>query len=383
MNLTIKTLSGLEEVLAAELDALGAEEIYIGRRVVVCEGDRRLMYRICYECRTALRVLQPIASFKTKHENHFYRKTQEIDWPEQFDLEDTFAIDAVTQSKYLNHSRYLALKTKDAIVDQFRVRHDGRRPSIDVRQPKLRLNVHIAPDNVCTISRDASGGSLHRRGYRSESVEAPLNEVLAAGMLLLAEYDGSQPLYDPMCGSGTLPIEAAMIARNLPVQGNRREPFGFETWNDFDADLWEEVQLAARLNAREQAQPIFGSDRDFAAYRASQYNADAAGVGESVSFFRQRFEKASPPTEEPGLVVMNPPYDERLKSDEILAEYKMYGDVLKQNFTGWTAWIISGNFTALKRIGLGAAKKIPLLNGKIECKFQKYELYRGSRRDET
>ena len=383
MDLTIKTLSGLEEVLAAELDRLGAEDIYIGRRVVVCRGDQRLMYRICYECRTALRVLQPIASFKTKHENHFYKKAQEIDWPAQFDLDDTFAVDAVTQSKYLNHSRYLALKTKDAIVDQFRVRYDGRRPSIDVRRPKLRLNVHIAPDNVCTISRDASGSSLHRRGYRTESVEAPLNEALAAGMLLLAGYDGSQPLYDPMCGSGTLPIEAAMIARNIPVQQHRADPFGFETWKDFDAELWEEVRLAAKHQTETQPQPIFGSDRDFAAYRAAQYNAEAAGVADSVKFFRQKFEKASPPTEEPGLLVMNPPYDERLKSEEIMADYKQYGDVLKQNFSGWTAWILSGNFAALKRIGLGASKKIPLLNGKIECKFQKYELYRGSRRDEN
>ena len=382
MNLTIKTLAGLEEVLAAELTELGLENVEAGARVVTGTGDQATLYRINYESRLALRVLVQIAQFKTKHENHFYKKVSELDWMEQFRLDQTFAIDAVTQSKYLRHSRYLALKCKDAIVDQFRARNNEQRPSVDVRQPDLRLNVHLANDNVCTIARDASGSSLHRRGYRSDSVEAPLNEVLAAGMLALAGYTGERPFLDPMCGSGTLPIEAAMIATRTAPQRGRRDRFGFETWDDFDADLWARTQRDAHAQERPAPQPIHGSDRDFAAYRAAQRNAAGAGVGQYVELRRAKFEKLQPPTESPGLLVMNPPYDERLKSDEILAEYKEYGDVLKQNFSGWTAWIISGNQSALKRIGLGAAEKITLKNGGIDCSFRRFELYEGSRRGE-
>ena len=381
MNLTIKTLAGLEHVLAAELTELGLENVEAGARVVTGTGDRAVLYRINYESRLALRVLVQIAQFKTKHENHFYKKVSELDWMAQFRLDQTFAIDAVTQSKYLRHSRYLALKCKDAIVDQFRARNNEQRPSVDVRQPDLRLNVHLGNDNVCTIARDASGSSLHRRGYRSDSVEAPLNEVLAAGMLALAGYTGERPFLDPMCGSGTLPIEAAIIASRTAPQKGRRDRFGFESWDDFDADLWERTKRDAHERERPAPQPIHGSDRDFAAYRAAQRNAAGAGVGQYVELRRAKFEKVQPPTETPGLLVMNPLYDERLKSDEILEEYKQYGDLLKQNFPGWTAWIISGNQAALRRIGLGAAEKVQLKNGGIDCSYRRFDLYEGSRRE--
>ena len=381
-QLTVKTLAGLENVLAEELARLGADNIEVGPRNVQCTGDLATIYRINYQSRVAVRVLLPFVQFKTKHENHFYKKISEIDWMEHFGLDETFAIDAVTQSKYLRHSKYLALKCKDAIVDQFRARNNGFRPSVDVRNPNLRLNVHLGHDNVCTISKDSSGSSLHRRGYRTDTVLAPLNEILAAGLLKLADYTGERPFLDPMCGSGTLPIEAAMIARNVAPQKNRRDPFAFQKWSNYDADLWERTKRYAHDEERPAPQPIFGADRDFEAYRAAQRNAAAAGVGDSIQLSRKKFERNQPETETPGLIVMNPPYDERLKSEEILQEYRQYGDVLKQNFTGWTAWIFSGNFAAMKQIGLGASKKIPLRNAAIECKFQRYELYSGSRRGE-
>lgn len=379
MELTIKTLSGLEQVLARELEELGATNINPGGRVVHCEGDQRLLYRANLELRTALRILVPIAQFRVYDEHHLYKHVRrKIPWADYMDVTDTLAIDAVTKSNTFGHSKYVALKTKDAIVDEFRRLTDDR-PNVDTRRPTLRINVHIN-DLDCTVSLDASGDSLHYRGYRKEAVEAPLNEVLAAGLLLIAGYDGSQPLLDPMCGSGTIPIEAAMIASNK-APGSVRDDFGFLRWKDFDADLWQDVQEKARAREREPAHPVFAFDQDFKAVRMSQRNAMQAGVDTLIQFQRHKFEKLKDkhkPADQ-GLLVMNPPYDERLTEQDIEKFYQMIGDQFKQVFPGWTGWVISSNVPALKSLGLRASERKTVFNGALECKYLKFELYEGSK----
>jgi len=379
VDLTIKTLSGLEPVLAQELEALGAGDIKPGGRVVTCTGDQRLVYRACLELRTALRVLIPIARFRVYDEHHLYKNIRrKIPWAEYMDVTDTLAVDAVTKSDEFRHSKFVALKTKDAIVDEFR-RLTEDRPNVDTRRPTLRINVHIN-DLDCTVSLDASGDSLHQRGYRKEKVAAPLNEVLAAGMLLIAGYDGSQSFLDPMSGSGTLPIEAALIAaRKAP--GSIRDDFGFFRWKDFDADLWQEVLAAAKKQERIPPLPIHGYDSDFKAVRMGQRNAMNAGVDEYIAFERQKFEKIKSKPFEEGLMIMNPPYDERLEETNIERFYSMIGDQLKQVFPGFTAWIISSNIPAMKSVGLRASKRKTLFNGALECKYMRFDLYEGSKKE--
>jgi len=294
------------------------------------------------------------------------------------DVTDTLAVDAVTKSDEFRHSKFVALKTKDAIVDEFR-RLTEDRPNVDTRRPTLRINVHIN-DLDCTVSLDASGDSLHQRGYRKEKVAAPLNEVLAAGMLLIAGYDGSQSFLDPMSGSGTLPIEAALIAaRKAP--GSIRDDFGFFRWKDFDADLWQEVLAAAKKQERIPPLPIHGYDSDFKAVRMGQRNAMNAGVDEYIAFERQKFEKIKSKPFEEGLMIMNPPYDERLEETNIERFYSMIGDQLKQVFPGFTAWIISSNIPAMKSVGLRASKRKTLFNGALECKYMRFDLYEGSKKE--
>ncbi|MEM8525213.1 MAG: THUMP domain-containing protein [Bacteroidota bacterium] len=378
MQILAKTFYGLEQVLADELTVLGAKNIEILHRAVRFEGNQKLLYRTNFESRMALRFLIPIRTFKTKHENHFYKRIQEIDWQKYLDLKTTFAIDGVTHSKYMKHSKYLALKCKDAIVDQLRHRFDGQRPYINTKNPDLRINVHLSKDNLCTVSFDSSGSSLHKRGYRVASVEAPINEALAAGMIVLSGWKGDTAFVDPMCGSGTLPIEAALIARNIPPQWQRKE-FGFQKWRDFNADLWKEVKENALSKIRESDVPILGFDQDFNAFQAASKNVAQANLKEVVKITWKKMEKVEHDLEE-GVLVTNPPYDERLAEDNIAALYGGIGDQLKQKFTGFDAWIISSNRQALKHIGLRASKKIVLFNGPLECRFQHYELYRGTRK---
>lgn len=377
MQLLAKTMLGLEQVLAQELQELGATNILPLQRAVQFEGDQKLLYRANLELRTALRILKPFHSFKTKHENHLYKKLREIDWETYLGVDDTLAIDAVTTSKYLTHSKYLSLKTKDAIVDQFREKYE-RRPSIDLKRPTVRLNIHINSDNVCTLSLDSSGESLHKRGYRVDAVEAPINEVLAAGMILLSGWQKDCIFLDPMCGSGTIPIEAAYYAYNIPPQ-LYRDYFGFKKWKDFDADLWETVLREAKERIQNFTFPIFGFDSDFQALKISSQNVLAAHLEGKVEIDLQKFEKLEPPAEK-GFMIMNPPYDERLPVSDTEAFYKKIGDTLKQNFAGYTAWIISSNLDALKNIGLRPSRKMTLFNGPLECKFQKYDLYKGSKK---
>ncbi|MEN0045525.1 MAG: THUMP domain-containing protein [Bacteroidota bacterium] len=378
MQILAKTFHGLESVLAEELTALGAQKVEKLHRAVQFQGDKKLLYRANLEIRTALRFLVPIRSFKTKHENHLYKKMQEIDWSKYLNLKTTFAINSVTSSRYLRHSKYLALKTKDAIVDQLRHHFDGQRPYIDTKNPDLLINVHLSKDNLCTVSFDSSGGSLHKRGYRVESVEAPINEVLGAGMILLSNWDKKSAFIDPMCGSGTLAIEAALIAKEIPPQWLHKS-FGFQKWRDFDARLWKEVKENALSKIRDINFSILGFDQDFNAFQAASKNIAQANLKDTVKVTWKKLEKLEHDLDN-GILVMNPPYDERLSDDGIAALYRNIGDQLKQKFTGFDAWIISSNRQALKSIGLRTSKKIVLFNGPLECRFQHYELYRGTRR---
>lgn len=380
MQIVAKTFFGLEALLAEEIRAIGGENIVPLKRAVAYEGDQKVLYRSNYELRTALRILKPFHSFKTKHENHLYKKLCELDWPSYFSLDQTFAINAVTTSKYMDHSHYLALKTKDAIVDTFRLSHKGQRPSIDLDNPDVRLNVHLGYDNVCTLSWDSSGESLHKRGYRVQALEAPINEVLAAGMVLLAKWDKERPLVDPMCGSGTILIEAASYACQLPPQ-RLRQQFGFMKWKDYDKTLWKSVRQAADAQAIDTCPPILGYDKDFKAVKACSMNILAASLEDHIEINRIAIEKLDevPPD---GVIICNPPYDERLAMEDIYQFYNDVGHILKHRFVGYDAWLISSNVRALKQLGLKPSSKQVLFNGALECLYNCYELYKGSRKIE-
>jgi len=378
LQLIAKTFYGLEEILAKEIENLGGQNIQLAKRAILYEGDQQVLYRSCYELRTALRILKPFHQFKTKHENHLYKKIKEVDWVSKFRLDQTFAINAVTNSKYLTHSKYVALKAKDAIVDSFREVYDRQRPSIDLKNPNFRLNLHIGRDNVCTLAWDASGASLHKRGYRVQSVLAPINEVLAAGMVLLSGWQKDRPLVDPMCGSGTIPIEAALMACNIPPQ-RQRQQFGLMQWEDFDASLWQQVQQAATAQIQKNPTTILGYDKEFDALQAATKNIIAADLTEEITIERTPFETLKNPPKG-GIIITNPPYDERLEEEDIFAFYKDMGHVLKHQFEGYDAWMISSNIKAMKKLGLRPSTKKKLYNGALECQFNCYELYKGSRK---
>ncbi len=371
-----KTLAGLEPVLADELRALGASGIRELKRAVAFDGDTRLLYRANYELRTALRILMPIHSFPAYNERNYYEAVREIEWSEFMRVDDTLAIDAVTQGEVFRHSHYVGLLTKDAIVDQFRDRY-GRRPNVNTAAPTLRVNVHVQGTR-CDISLDASGDSLHRRGYRRDTVEAPLNEVLAAGMILHSGWSGKGDFADPMCGSGTLAVEAAFLATATPPQ-QKRESFGFFRWPDFNRKLWEQVKKEADAKIQPFEFQIIASDKDPRARNATAINLMSAGLENAVRVEKMPFEKLLPPSEF-GTLITNPPYDERLKMEDIAAFYKNIGDRLKQTWSGWDAWLISSNRDALKSVGLRPSKKITLFNGALECSFQKFELYEGTKK---
>ncbi len=370
-------MAGLEPLLAEELNALGARQVNPLARAVEFEGDKRLMYRANLELRTALRILKPIESFRARNEDQLYRMIQKIDWSQYMKVQDTLAIDAVTNSKFFTHSQYVALKSKDAIVDQFR-KSTGRRPNVKLHAPSLRINIYLNHDE-CAVALDSSGDSLHKRGYRVDSLEAPINEVLAAGMVLLTGWQRDCAFVDPMCGSGTILFEAATLAHHMAPQ-LQRDYFGFKQWPDFEEGLWEEVLAEAKKKVTGFEYGLYGFDKDFKAVRIAQHNAEAAGLQDKVQIARRPFERLEAPAEE-GLIVMNPPYDERLVKKDIESFYEMIGDRLKQAFTGYEAWILSANKSALKRVGLRPSQKMQLYNGSLECKYQKYELYAGSRKN--
>jgi putative N6-adenine-specific DNA methylase len=377
-NIIVTTLSGLEEVLAEELRALDMEFVKVGNRAVSCSGNMRQLYEANLWCRTAIRILKPIRQFKARDEKSLYEQVQKTDWTELMDLSMTFAIDAVVSHSTFEHSLYVSQLTKDAIVDQFRAK-TGERPSVDRIRPDVRLNLHMH-DNVVTLSLDSSGDSLHRRGYRLQTNVAPLNEVLAAGIIALSGWDKKSPFIDPMCGSGTFLIEAALMAQNMAPGLFRRDPFGFEKWKDYNEQLFELVWNTAEAKAKSAPQAqIIGYDLDEDYVEAARNNIENAGLESIIRVEQANFFETHAP-EGHGVVVMNPPYNERIQSDDINLLYKQIGDTLKQSYQGYDAFVFTGNLEAAKNVGLRTSRRVPLYNGSIECRLLKYELYRGSRR---
>ena len=367
-----KTFQGLEEVLAAELTALGADNIQMGRRMVSFTGDKEMLYRTNFCLRTALRILKPIKHFTATDADAVYEAVKDIRWEDYLDPAKTFAVDATVFSEEFRHSKFVSYRVKDAIADYFREK-TGKRPSVSITKPDVLLNIHIAQTD-CTLSLDSSGESLHRRGYRQEAVEAPLNEVLAAGMILLTGWQGECDLIDPMCGSGTIPIEAALIARNI-APGVFRQGYAFENWPDFDADLLERI-YNDDSQEREFEHKIYGYDNSIKANAIAQRNVKAAGVGRDIVLKVQPFQQFEQPQEKT-LIITNPPYGERISSTDLLGLYQMIGERLKHAFTGNTAWILSYRDECFDQIGLKASVRIPLQNGGLDCEFRKYELFDG------
>lgn len=376
MEYIAKTMAGLESVLAEELLALGAQDVQPAKRAVQFTGDLQLMYRANFELRTALRILQPIADFTANDDKSLYHRISEIDWSAYFGLDDTFAIDAVVNSPVFRHSQYVALNTKDAIADQFRRLH-GQRPSVDTRQPNVRIHIHVF-ENRFNLALDSSGESLHRRGYRADALEAPLNEVLAAGLIALSGWQADCTFLDPMCGSGTILMEAALLANKIPPQW-RRSTFGFTGWKNFDPELWAAVKAEAMAKRKTFHLPIMGYDRDPRAINRTTQNAKAAGLSNKISVHRTSFELLEPPPP-PGIVIMNPPYDERLGVTDVEELYEMIGSRFKHAFAGYQAWLISSNMPALKKIGLRPSRKYTVFNGPLECRYLGFDLYEGSKK---
>ena len=367
-----KTFQGLEEILAEELTTLGANDIQIGRRMVSFTGDKRMMYKANFCLRTAIRILKPIKNFTAKDADEVYNQIQAIPWEEYLDVNKTFAIDAVVFSEEFRHSKFVSYKVKDAIVDYFREK-TGKRPSVRINNPDVLLNIHIA-QTTCTLSLDSSGESLHRRGYRQEQVEAPLNEVLAAGMVLMTGWRGECDLIDPMCGSGTIPIEAALIARNI-APGVFRKGFAFEKWVDFDSEMFDEI-YNDDSQEREFTHKIYGYDNSPKANEIATHNIKAAGVSKDVTLKLQPFQQFEQPQEK-SIIVMNPPYGERISTNDLLGLYQMIGERLKHAFVGNEAWVLSYREECFDQIGLKPSKKVPLFNGALECEFRKYEIFDG------
>ena len=371
-ELVAKTFQGLEEVLAKELTELGASDIEIGNRMVAFTGDKAMLYKANFCLRTAIRILKPIKHFKAQTADEVYDNVKAINWEEYLDAEKSFAVDAVVFSNEFRHSKFVAYKVKDAIVDYFRDK-TGERPSVRLNNPDVLLNIHIAEDR-CTLSLDSSGESLHRRGYRQEAVEAPLNEVLAAGMILMTGWRGECDLIDPMCGSGTIPIEAALIARNI-APGVFRKEFAFEKWNDFDQELFDSI-YNDESNEREFTHKIYGYDNNPKANEIAIRNVKAAGLSKDIELKIQAFQQFEQPAEK-SIIITNPPYGERISTDDLLGLYQMIGERLKHAFTGNDAWILSYRDECFDQIGLKPSVKIPLYNGALECQFRKYQLFDG------
>ena len=375
-ELIAKTFMGLEPVLAKELTQLGANDVKIGRRMVSFTGNKELMYRANFQLHTAIRILKPIRHFKAKCADDVYEEIKKIDWTAYLDDDKTFAVDSVVFSEEFRHSKFVSYKVKDAIVDQFREK-TGKRPNISVANPDLRLNIHIAEDN-CTLSLDSSGESLHRRGYRQESVEAPLNEVLAAGMILLSGWKGDTDFIDPMCGSGTILIEAALIAKNM-APGLFRKEYAFEKWPDFDADLFDEI-YNDESQEREFQHHIYGYDVDVKAVNTALLNVKAAGLSNDITVRQQDFKDFTQPSHK-SIIITNPPYGERISTPDLLGTYKMIGERLKHEFKGNDAWILSYREECFEQIGLKPSIKIPLYNGSLECEFRRYQMFDGKLKD--
>ncbi len=371
-----KTFFGFEEILANELKNLGAQDVEQGVRMVSFKGDKGFMYKSNLSLRTALKILKPIYFFKAKDENALYKGISGVNWSKFLNANQTFVIDATVHSDHFNHSEFVSQKCKDAIVDQFRER-TGQRPSIEKIHPDLRINIHIDKENV-SVALDTSGNSLHQRGYRLATNLAPINEVLAAGVLILSGWDGQTDFLDPMCGSGTFLAEAAMIACNIPANINRKE-FAFEKWNDWDNELFDNITNSLLKKVREFHHTIKGFDKAPSAVQKAKENIKNANLDEYISIEEDNFFDSEKNNEGKLHIVFNPPYDERLNI-QMEDFYKNIGDTLKKNYPNTNAWFITANLEALKFVGLKPSRKIKLFNASLEARLVKYEMYEGSKR---
>ena len=376
VKLIAKTFQGLEDVLAQELTELGAENIEKGRRVVSFEGDKEMMYRANFELRTAIRILKPIATFQAKTADEVYDEVKKVDWTQYLELNTTFAVDSVVYSDDFRNSKFVSYKVKDAIVDFFREK-TGQRPNISVADPNIRFNMHIS-DESCTLSLDSSGESLHKRGYRKATVESPINEVLAAAMIRMTGWKGECDLIDPMCGSGTILIEAALIARNI-APGIFRKNYAFEKWKDFDSDLLQKI-YNDDSKERDFTHHIYGYDNDGSAIAVSNQNIKSAGLTNEITVAFQPIQKFTQPAEK-AIIVTNPPYGERVSSPNLLGLYKSIGEILKHQFVGNDAWLIGYHEETFEQIGLKPSLKISLYNGALNCLFNKYTIFNGQLKD--
>jgi putative N6-adenine-specific DNA methylase len=375
-DIIVKTFQGLEEVLARELIHLGCNNVEIQRRAVRCTANKALLYKANLWLRTAIRILIPIATFKASNYDMVYQEIKAIDWSRYMTIDNTFAVESTVYSDDFRHSHFVTYRVKDAIVDFFKEKYQ-QRPNVDAGNPDMLINIHIA-QQTCTVSLDSSGESLHKRGYRAEQTEAPLSEVLAAGMILLSGWHGECDFIDPMCGSGTLLIEAALIALNIPP-GIFRSQFQFERWHDFDEELFNDI-----YNDESQSTPfehrILGGDQSLRAVQIANTNIKSAGLSKYIQVETKQMEAWKSP-DAPAMILFNPPYGERLLTENLLDLYAMMGKTLKHTFAGNTAWVISSNMECLDHIGLKPAKRIHLMNGAIPCEFRKYELFAGKRNE--
>ncbi len=371
-----KTFYGFEDVLAAELRALGASEVSIGVRSVTFEGDIGFMYKANLCLRTALRILKPLSSFQIRNEKELYQKIYAFDWEAILGTDQTLAVSATLKSEKFTHSLYIAQKVKDAIVDKFRD-HKGKRPSVDKYSPDIQIHIHIQEDR-CHLSLDSSGDSLHRRGYRTITNIAPLNEVLAAGLLLLSGWKGQCDFLDPMCGSGTILIEAALIACNIPANLNRKH-FSFQNWKDFDAGLFDIILKSSLSKTRDFPFEIKGYDKAPSAVSKTLHNIGNANLSEFIKVEKKDFFTTAKQGERHLHLLFNPPYGERLRVEPTVF-YKKIGDTLKRNYPGSDAWMITSNLEALKFVGLRPSRKIKVFNAKLESRLVQYKMYSGSKK---
>jgi putative N6-adenine-specific DNA methylase len=375
IQIQIKTFFGLEQILAEEIKKLGGRKVEVKNRAVNCEGDLGFLYKINYSARTALKILVPVLEFKAFNLHQFYDKLFKIEWEQFMDVEQSFAIDATVNSDTFKHSQYVTLKMKDAIVDYFQEKFK-KRPNVEPKSPEIKFHLHIDRELV-TISLDSSGDALFKRGYRKEQGEAPINEVLASGMLQLAGWDGKGNFLDPMCGSGTLLIEAAMIALDLPAQIFRKR-FAFQNWKNYDYELFTKIKEFRIERVKEFTGKIVGYDIDARMLNAARTNIESAEMEDIIEVRKQDFFETKKELF-PLLMVFNPPYDERISiNDDDF--YKKIGDTFKTSYPNTLAWLISSDLEAVKKIGLRPSRKIKLFNGKLETRFLQYEMYEGTKK---
>lgn len=375
-RLVATTFYGLEDVLAKELLRLGARDIEVHKRSVSFTGDKGFIYKANFSLRTALRILKPLITFNIENGDELSAQAKTIEWSTYFNVDQSFVVDVVMNSELFANSMFPALKIKDGIVDYFRDK-TGKRPDVDKENPDIYIYAHIFK-NRCTIALDTSGQPLFKRGYRVDSDIAPMSEVLAAGLVMLSGWERHQPLVDFMCGSGTILIEAALIAADIPP-GCFRKSYAFQNWPDYDEELYETITSAALGRIRDNDGYIYGCDRIERVIEKAKNNITAANVDDMIKVKTCDFRDLKPP-EGRGVVIINPPYGERLMVSELARLYESIGDHLKAHYQGYTAWIISSWAMAAKHIGLHPSKKITLYNGPLECKFLRYDLYEGSRK---